>query len=322
VKKRFPALTDRRHFSATISDLQNLFSYHLVLACLCSNYQKGNVRMRLGENNIYFVGGIDIVVPPQAKRCFFWNALMLKVFVAFLMITPASLHQGALWNVFVGMVGLNVLLSCRTALCDPGFVPPVLRNEEDDGSGVQQPNPLLEAADPSYTEDMFSLMFCKTCKHLRPKNCSHCKICDACVRDFDHHCGVLGCCIGGRNVGSFIAYLFCVSFSAAYGVFLLTLGVMQLEEPMTMSNPRLYLVIVMYLCGVGTAVLVGAFACYYAFLVLSGKSSKQFLTASGEGSFGIQKLLMGIIRPPVSYVTDYRDWLAEQKDAVQVKSPS
>lgn len=278
--------------------------------------------LRLGDNKIYSLRfGLNVVVPPQSKRCVFWNGLMLKVFAAFVFTTPASLHEGVLWYVFLAMVAMNVILSCRTVFSDPGFVPPVLCDEEDDGSGVQQPNPLLEAADPSYTEDMFSLMFCKTCKHLRPKNCSHCKMCNACVRDFDHHCTVLGCCVGGRNVGSFIAYLFCVSLSAAYGTFLLTVG-RQMEEPLTMSNPtRLFLVAIMYLCGIGTALSVGGFACYYTYLVLvAGKSSKQFLTSNGESEFGLLKLIWGIIHPPISYVDAYRDWLAEHPKMVKTTS--
>lgn len=278
--------------------------------------------MQLGENRVYFIGqsGIAIVVPPQSKRCLFWNSLMIKVFVAFLWITPPTLHDGTMWYVFLTMVAMNVILSCRTVFCDPGFVPPVLREQEDDGSGVQEPNPLLEAADPSYTEDMFSLLFCRTCKHLRPKNGSHCKLCDVCIRDFDHHCTVLGCCIGGRNVGSFIAYLFCVAISAAYGTVLLAIGTRQVDEPLTMSNPRLYLIALMFLCGVGTAVLVGCFACYYAFLVLTGKSSKQFLTSSGEAAFGIRKLLMSIISPPPSYLEAYRDWLVENPPTIKTVS--
>ncbi|CUG49444.1 zinc finger protein, putative [Bodo saltans] len=278
--------------------------------------------MLIGDNKVYFIGdsGFAIVVPPQSKRCIFWNGLMLKVFFAFLLMTPQALHEGALWYVFLGMVAMNVLLSCRTVFCDPGFVPPVLREQEDDGSGVQEPNPLLEAADPAYTEDMFSLLFCRTCKHLRPKNASHCKMCDACVRDFDHHCTVLGCCIGGRNVGSFIAYLFSVAISAAYGTVLLAISTKQLEEPLTMSSPRLYLIALMFLCGVGTAVLVGCFACYYAFLVLSGKSSKQFLTASGEATFGVRKLIMSIISPPPSFLEEYRIWMLSHPATVKTSS--
>eukprot|EP00300_Choanocystis_sp_HF-7_P023077 c2286_g1_i1.p1 GENE.c2286_g1_i1~~c2286_g1_i1.p1 ORF type:complete len:174 (+),score=22.96 c2286_g1_i1:418-939(+) len=41
----------------------------------------------------------------------------------------------------------------------------------------------------------------------RPPRASHCSICDCCVRDFDHHCPVLGTCIASRNIKFFLLTL-------------------------------------------------------------------------------------------------------------------
>lgn len=257
----------------------------------------------IGSSKLYFIGSFPVVVPTQYARCLGWNALMLFIFVLFINITPVLLHSGILWNVFLALVALNVVLSIRTVFTDPGYIPPVNAKDEEsgDGFGLQKPNPLVELVDPDYANDMFNLMYCRTCKHLRPKCSTHCKLCDVCVMHFDHHCTIVGACIGARNVGSFIAYLASVSLSAGYGTCLLVHSISLREEALSLSSPELYAYIAMFFCGGGSCVVVGTFAVYYGFLVLSGKSSKQFLTQSQQtGSFGITLMLKSLFAPQQS----------------------
>lgn len=274
----------------------------------------------IGTSKVYLGLGFPLVIPQDSIRCVGWNVLMTIVFVLFLRVSPDSFRsaEDPLWIGFLVLYVLNYVLSIRTVFTDPGMVPPVLRNEEDDGSGVQAPNPLVEAADPSYMSDMFSLQYCRTCKHLRPKNASHCKLCDVCVGNFDHHCIVLGCCIGERNVGSFIAYLFSVSITAFYGTGLVVLsfyGLWKMDEnTISMMNPVLYTYLGIFLCGGFTAVSVGFFAVYYLFLVLNGKTSKQYLTTSGNASFGVLALLKSLFSPKPSLLYEYEDWLDGQQN--------
>ena len=49
---------------------------------------------------------------------------------------------------------------------------------------------------------------CPTCKIVRPPGASHCRICDNCVKDFDHHCVFVSNCIGKRNHKYFYLFLF------------------------------------------------------------------------------------------------------------------
>jgi len=38
------------------------------------------------------------------------------------------------------------------------------------------------------------------------------------VEQFDHHCGMIGACIGRRNIGSFLRFLVCAWLDALWGV--------------------------------------------------------------------------------------------------------
>jgi len=53
----------------------------------------------------------------------------------------------------------------------------------------------------------FRVKLCPTCKIFRGINVSHCKKCDNCVENFDHHCPWLGNCIGKNNYFYFFIFL-------------------------------------------------------------------------------------------------------------------
>ena len=55
------------------------------------------------------------------------------------------------------------------------------------------------------------LKVCSTCDVRRPRGCSHCRECDNCVQDYDHHCHWLGNCVGARNHGAFLVFLLSTS---------------------------------------------------------------------------------------------------------------
>ena len=47
---------------------------------------------------------------------------------------------------------------------------------------------------------IYKARFCETCLIERPPMASHCKACDHCVKNFDHHCIWVNNCVAKRNV--------------------------------------------------------------------------------------------------------------------------
>lgn len=58
---------------------------------------------------------------------------------------------------------------------------------------------------------MTQIKYCDTCRIYRPPRTSHCKECDRCVSGYDHHCSLLGTCIGRNNYRHFFLFLCCSS---------------------------------------------------------------------------------------------------------------
>ena len=60
--------------------------------------------------------------------------------------------------------------------------------------------------------------YCSTCKIMRPPKSSHCRECDHCVKNFDHHCVFVGNCVGARNRANFIWFLSFCSVQALFRI--------------------------------------------------------------------------------------------------------
>ncbi|TNV85640.1 hypothetical protein FGO68_gene16900 [Halteria grandinella] len=68
---------------------------------------------------------------------------------------------------------------------------------------------------------IYKRRFCKTCFIYRPPLSSHCRHCDQCVSNFDHHCFLVNSCVGRRNMRNFVLFthficIMCLLFCYAY----------------------------------------------------------------------------------------------------------
>ena len=82
-------------------------------------------------------------------------------------------------------------------------------NRETERQRYRERFPLDE--EPSaYTK---SLQFCHICEVLQFPRSKHCKLCDRCVLEFDHHCTWLSSCVGSGNHRRFFILIHFMSFT-------------------------------------------------------------------------------------------------------------
>ena len=117
-------------------------------------------------------------------------------------VSPALLIIEIILTIFM----LYNLIICHCI--DPGILKP---------SQIEIPESNKENLEENVNQIKFyTERYCKTCKIMRPPKASHCRECDFCVKGFDHHCFFVGNCIGIRNWGNFINFLFFTSIQIIY----------------------------------------------------------------------------------------------------------
>ncbi|XP_059170532.1 uncharacterized protein LOC131952064 isoform X1 [Physella acuta] len=66
---------------------------------------------------------------------------------------------------------------------------------------------------------------CHTCRTVKPLRAKHCRVCNRCVKEFDHHCPYIHNCVGYYNRGSFSIFVMMVNFNGVFTLkFLYTLA--------------------------------------------------------------------------------------------------
>lgn len=130
-------------------------------------------------------------------------------------------HQAAgdrNYGVTVALLLLTFLLMVLAAFKNPGEFPKIVRVElTQRRRGDQAEIPYTSWTDSASVVNMClahsfdKIKFCKTCRIYRPPRTTHCRVCDRCVSQFDHHCTLLGTCIGRNNYRAYFFFLFSAS---------------------------------------------------------------------------------------------------------------
>lgn len=73
---------------------------------------------------------------------------------------------------------------------------------------------------------------------MKPARSKHCKVCDVCIDQFDHHCIWLNKCVAKNNIASFLLFGFYHGFICFYGsylIFMVNLGNIRLRYSANLS---------------------------------------------------------------------------------------
>ena len=125
---------------------------------------------------------------------------------------------------------------------------------------------------------IYQTRFCNTCYINRPPVASHCKVCNQCVKHFDHHCNLVNNCIGPRNIWNFFMFsallvlivpLYQLMYYIYFQEMIATHGAN--IDPKTLQY--MHILYYLSLCGIPAVLVFGGFffpfiGCYGYFLYL------------------------------------------------------
>jgi hypothetical protein len=151
-----------------------------------------------------------------------WWAIHLGV-IAGLNALPSDLHDGIAQlsgpapsacnrktTAFAALFAATVAAYYCTRASDPGFVVPAAGVPQTSYRGTDEWDIEVASQTPGgLDQPASSHRECRKCGAgpPQPPSTKHCRICDRCVRGWDHHCGWVGTCVGQNNHRVFWLYL-------------------------------------------------------------------------------------------------------------------
>lgn len=182
---------------------------------------------------------------------------------------------------YLWLIGTLIYLNAIEAGMMPKFAPFPFRVKEF--YNVKYKNQLL----PRNT--------CLTCGLVRPLRTSHCRLCDRCVNEFDHHCGWTGNCVGRRNKGRFILFVTNV-FLNSLMAFVFSL-IYLLYFPTSSALDTIFIAIITFMFALTTLAL-GSLFIQHIYLAFSGKTTYEHIKMGKQRREDLRKFMKknGIVK--------------------------
>lgn len=104
-------------------------------------------------------------------------------------------------GVIAGLIVVGTLAALlKTTITEPGILPRQQQERPERPDGSSAPTVRVNGV-------RVTLRWCDTCRLYRPPRAKHCRLCDNCIQDFDHHCPWVCNCVGARNYRYFVLFV-------------------------------------------------------------------------------------------------------------------
>ena len=165
-----------------------------------------------------------------------------------------------------------------------------------------------DSSDDEMDGELVVQQWCYGCQIWRPPYAGHCRQCEACVERLDHHCAVLGACVGRYNLLFFLLFLLAAGVS---GVLLTSSSLIMLLQlapfsASSASQPLVWLGLVLS----GSSLYISAtliFLAYHVHMLCRNTTTReQHRNTHGQPT----------IRPPHTTGNGWQQWSRQWRDVV------
>ncbi|KAK7194760.1 palmitoyl acyltransferase 4 [Novymonas esmeraldas] len=174
--------------------------------------------VRIFRKRVPFYGYVNIGAPRTTTS---YAAPCTFTFVSFVLFNWFCAHMELEWVApYYYLEWLLVVLFYgllfRLAYSDPGYVKPAYMDDEGgDTAAAAAGDMTLRDIESNQRASLWETVdgvpmerkWCSTCNMHRPLRAAHCYICGLCCYDHDHHCSVIGVCVGRRRVEMFSMFV-------------------------------------------------------------------------------------------------------------------
>jgi len=258
---------------------------------------------RFGGRNRFRCGGRCVTGPANVDfryNVFAWAAITAPTLLELAVCGQWLLHVSPLLPVItIALLVCTWVMMLLTACTDPGIIPrpelqamvPGMESEVAKAMGCEGTSLHARHFDAKVMEMLHSQGFswCNYCSMVRPPKAKHCRDCDVCVLESDHHCPFVNNCIGKRNYRYFCGFILSLSCLGVAVFSGMTMWVLSHRTRSAGLDKKWQTLSIVLICAPSAIclVLVLALGCFHIGLIAMGRTTREVMTGRVQGDFRV-----------------------------------